>query len=168
MRASRKDSDVVDGLDLKVLEILQRNGRASLREVSEKVGRPVSTVHERIRKMLQKGVIKGFTTLVDYEKLGYQVKALILANVEGKHIIDVEKHVASHPNVLAVYDITGEFDVAIIAIFKSISELDQFVKWLLQHPHIKQTRTSIVFRTVKETLQPPLHTALAESKPPLN
>ncbi|MGC9122221.1 MAG: Lrp/AsnC family transcriptional regulator, partial [Thermogladius sp.] len=84
------------------------------------------------------------------------VKALILLNVDGKHILDVESDVSRHQNVEAVYDITGEFDVAVIASFKSISELDEFVKWLLKHPYIKQSRTSIIFRVAKEEKRLPL------------
>ncbi|MEM0002301.1 MAG: Lrp/AsnC family transcriptional regulator [Desulfurococcaceae archaeon] len=154
MKRSEKFSITFDELDYRILKILQEDSRISLKEISVKTGKPVSTIHERLKKAITKGFIKKFTILIDYEKLGYQVKALILINVDGKHIIEVEKYIASHPNVLAVYDITGEFDVAVLAVFKSIGELDSFVKWLLQHPHIKQTRTSIVFRTVKEILQP--------------
>jgi len=146
----------IDELDLKILEILRDDSRISLKELSMKTGKPVSTIHERMKRIISRGLVRKFTVLIDYEKLGYQVKALILINVDGKHIVEVEKYIASHPNVLAVYDITGEFDVAVLVTFRTISELDNFVKWLLQHPHIKQTRTSIVFRTVKESIQPPI------------
>ncbi|MEM0100344.1 MAG: Lrp/AsnC ligand binding domain-containing protein [Desulfurococcaceae archaeon] len=71
-------------------------------------------------------------------------------NVDSKYITDIEDYVAKHPNVLAVYDITSEFDVAILAFFKLINKLDSFVKWSSKHPHIRQTRTSIIFRTIKK------------------
>ncbi|ADV64486.1 Lrp/AsnC family transcriptional regulator [Desulfurococcus mucosus] len=146
----------MDELDREVLKALQEDSRQSLRSIAERLGRPVSTVHERVRRLIDKGVLKGFTVLVDYGRLGYTVKALILMNVDGKHIIDVERHVSQHPNVLVVYDITGEFDVAVIAVFKEIRELDEFIKWILQNPYVKQTRTSIVFRTIKESIHLPL------------
>lgn len=146
----------MDELDREVLKALQEDSRQSLRSIAERLGRPVSTVHERVRRLIDKGVLKGFTVLVDYGRLGYTVKALILMNVDGKHIIDVERYVSQHPNVLVVYDITGEFDVAVIAVFKEIRELDEFIKWILQNPYVKQTRTSIVFRTIKESIHLPL------------
>jgi len=117
---------------------------------------PHSTLHERLKRLVERGVVKRYTVLLDEAKLGYTVKALILINVDGKHILDVEREIAQHPNVQMVLDITGEFDVAVIAVFKSIEELDNFVKNLLKNPYVKQTRTSIAFRVIKQDLQLPL------------
>jgi DNA-binding Lrp family transcriptional regulator len=150
------NSKIIDDIDKKILNILQEDSRQSLRSIAEKLGKPVSTIHERIRRLLEKDVLRKYTVLIDYEKLGYTVKALVLMNVDGKHIIDVERYISQHPNVLTVYDITGEFDVAVIAVFKEIRELDSFIKWVLQNPYVKQTRTSIVFRTIKENIHLPL------------
>ncbi|AFL66011.1 Lrp/AsnC family transcriptional regulator [Desulfurococcus amylolyticus] len=150
------NSKIIDDIDKRILNILQEDSRQSLKSIAEKLGRPVSTIHERIRRLLEKGVLRKYTVLIDYEKLGYTVKALVLMNVDGKHIIDVERYISQHPNVLTVYDITGEFDVAVIAVFKEIRELDNFIKWVLQNPYVKQTRTSIVFRTIKENMHLPL------------
>ena len=150
------NSKIIDDIDKKILNILQEDSRQSLKSIAEKLDRPVSTIHERTRRLLEKGVLRKYTVLIDYEKLGYTVKALVLMNVDGKHIIDVERYISQHPNVLTVYDITGEFDVAVIAVFKEIRELDNFIKWVLQNPYVKQTRTSIVFRTIKESIHLPL------------
>lgn len=150
------NSKIIDDIDKRILNILQEDSRQSLKSIAEKLGKPVSTIHERIRRLLEKGVLRKYTVLIDYEKLGYTVKALVLMNVDGKHIIDVERYISQHPNVLTVYDITGEFDVAVIAVFKEIRELDNFIKWILQNPYVKQTRTSIVFRTIKENIHLPL------------
>jgi len=139
-----------------LLRELQRNSRTSLRKLAVKLGVPHSTLHERLKRLVEKGVIKKFTVLLDEAKIGYPVKALILVNVDGKYILDVEREIAQHPNVQVVLDITGEFDVAVIAAFKSIEELDSFVKNLLKNPHVKQTRTSIAFRVIKQDLQIPL------------
>lgn len=149
-------SEVLDGLDKAILETLRENSRVSVRELAIALKKPQSTVYERLKRLQKLGVIKKFTVDIDYSKLGYTVKALILLNVDGKHILDVEADIAKHDCVEAVYDITGEFDVAVIASFKSISELDAFVKSLLKHPYIKQSRTSIVFRAYKEGKTLPL------------
>ncbi|MET1160070.1 MAG: Lrp/AsnC family transcriptional regulator [Thermoprotei archaeon] len=148
--------NVLDDLDRFLLRELTKNARISIRELSRKLGIPASTLHDRVKRLVRHGIIRGFTAVLDEEKLGYTIKALILANVDGKHIIEVEREVAKHPNVQMVLDITGEFDVAIVAVFKSISELDRFVKTLLKNPYIKQTRTSIAFRVVKQTFSVPL------------
>jgi Lrp/AsnC family transcriptional regulator for asnA, asnC and gidA len=147
---------MLDSIDKKILLELRKYSRISYRELADLVGKPVSTIYDRVKRLERRGVIRGYTLDIDYYKLGYQVKALILVNVVGKEIKSVEEYIASHPNVQAVYDITGEYDVAVIASFKTIEELDRFVKKLLGHPGVIHTRTSIVFRTVKETQHLPI------------
>ena len=148
--------NLLDDLDKTLLRELIRNRRRSLREIARKLRIPPSTLYERIRRLEEKGVIKAYTVLLNERVLGYDIKALILINVDGKHILEVEEEIAKNPNVQIVLDITGEFDIAVIATFKSIDELDSFVKNLLKNPHIKQTRTSIAFRTIKNQLNPPI------------
>jgi len=67
-----------------------------------------------------------------------------MLKVDGAHIEDVEKILSSEANVRAVYDITGEFDVALIALFKGVDELDRFIKRILKNPYIKGSVTSII------------------------
>ena len=146
----------LDNLDKQILEYLKYNSRISFRELATKLGKPVSTIYDRVKRLEKLGVIRGYSTSIDYRKLGYQIKALILVNAVGKELVNVERMIAENPNVQAVYDITGEYDIAVIAAFKTIEELDSFVKNLLSNPGVVHTRTSIVFRTVKETLHLPI------------
>ncbi|NPA98660.1 MAG: Lrp/AsnC family transcriptional regulator [Crenarchaeota archaeon] len=146
----------IDDLDKRILELLLQDSRRSTRSIAKALNRPVSTVHDRIKRLERKGVIKGYTVVLDEKALGYQIKALILVNVVGRHIEEVENDISRYDNVLTVLDITGEFDVALIAVFHNMDELDRFVKNLLKHPYIKQTRTSIAFRTVKSIVNPPI------------
>jgi len=148
--------ETIDQLDKIILNELMKDSRKSIRMLARKLGIPASTLHDRVKKLVKRGIIRGFTVLLDEAKLGYTVKALILINVDGKHILEVEEQIAENPNVQLVLDITGEFDIAILAVFKSIGELDNFVKKLLKNPYIKQTRTSIAFRVVKQTHNIPL------------
>ncbi len=147
----------LDWLDKAILAKLTDGRRRSIREIARELEIPPSTIHERIKKLESRGIIKRYTAVLDEGKLGYMVKALILINVDGKHILDVEREIAENPNVEIVLDITGEFDIAVLAVFRNISELDNFVKKLLKNPYIKQTRTSIAFRTIKHEINPPIH-----------
>ncbi len=146
----------MDELDKTILRILVSNNDKPLRRIAAELGVPVSTLHDRVKRLVKQGVIKGKTILIDEKKLGYAIKALILINVDGKKILEVEKEIAENPNVQLVLDITGEFDIAVVALFKTIEELDRFVKNLLKNPAIKQTRTSIAFRTIKQEINPPI------------
>lgn len=141
----------LDNLDLEILRELARNGKVGIRELARKLKKPPSTILNRIRKLEEKSVIRGYTALINYRALGFQVVAIIMLSVEGAYLEEVEKLMASKPNVKAVYDITGEFDVALVAVFKTIEELDKFVKTLLKNPRVKRSVTSIAFRVVKDS-----------------
>jgi DNA-binding Lrp family transcriptional regulator len=140
----------VDELDLKILDVIKNDAKLSIREIAKILNKSPSTVLSRIKKLERIGVIKGYATLIDYSKLNYQVTAITLLQVEGPYIEEVEKLLASEPNVRAVYDVTGEYDVIVISLFKTVSELDNFIKRLLKVPHIRRSITSIAFRVIKD------------------
>jgi len=140
----------LDELDLRILEILRENARVSVRDIARLLKKAPSTVAERIKKLEKKGFITGYTALIDNSKLGYRLNALTLLQVEGGYIEEVEKLLASEPNVRAVYDITGEYDIAIVSTFRDTEELDKFIKRILKNPHIKRSVTNVILRIVKE------------------
>lgn len=142
----------LDDLDVKILEKLMEDSRRSLRSIAKELRTPTSTIHERVKRLLKLGIIKRFTAELDTRVLGLDITALILVSVEGAYITDVEKILSSYEHVVAVYDITGDFDVAIIAKFRNIEDLNNFIKSILKIPHIKKTVTSIAFNVVKEKL----------------
>ena len=141
----------LDEVDLEIIRRLALTGREGIRELARSLGKSPSTIVFRIRRLEEAGIIKGFTTLIDYRKLGYQINALTLIQVDGAYIEKVEQMLAKEKNVRAVYDITGEYDIAIITTFKSIDDLDRFIKRLIKIPYVKRSMTSIAFRIVKET-----------------
>ncbi len=140
----------MDELDLKILSILLKDARKSYREIAGELGVATSTVFNRVKALLRRGVVKGFVTLLDYAKLGYKLTALILIRVSRGKLTEVEREIAKFTNVTCVYDITGEFDVAVIGKFRDTSELSSFVKRLLKMPYVERTVTSIVLNIVKE------------------
>lgn len=144
-------SDSLDDIDYAIINILKNDSRLSIREISKMINRSPSTISERIRKLENKGVIKRYTITIDHGRLGYKLNAITLLQVDGAHIEDVEKMLMTEPNVRAVYDITGEYDVAIITTFRDSEELDRFIKKMLKNPYIKRSVTNIILRIVKES-----------------
>jgi len=141
---------MVDKLDIEIIKILAKNSRLSIREIASVLKQAHSSIHQRMKRLLEKGVIRRFTVLVDYEALGFSITALILLQVEGAYIVEVGEILSKEPNVISVYDITGDYDLAIIAKFKGIHELDVFVKKINKNKWVKRTVTSIVLRSLKE------------------
>jgi transcriptional regulator, AsnC family len=140
----------MDTVDRKLLIELLKDSRVSLRKLAEEMNVSPATLHNRLFRLVQEGVIKGFTALIDYSKLGYTLTSIIMAKVDGKHLVEFEREIANLDNVIAVYDIVGEYDVAVIAKFRSVEDLDNFLKSLLKNPKVERTHTSIVLNVVKE------------------
>ncbi len=143
--------DKIDSLDIKILVELQEDARKSLREIAEKLGVVEGTVYNRINKLKKMGIIKKFIPVIDYSKLGFDLIAVIGVTAEGGHLVEVEEMLANEPNVTAVYDVTGQFDVITVAKFKDRESLNEFVKKVAGLEHVQKTYTMLVLNVVKET-----------------
>jgi len=141
----------IDELDLKILRELQEDARKSLKEISEKVGVAEGTVYNRINKMRKIGLIRKFIPLIDYSLLGYDIIAVIGITAEGGYLTQIEKEIANEKNVTAVYDVTGEYDILVVAKFKDRNSLNEFVKRIAGMDKVLKTYTMLVLNVVKET-----------------
>jgi DNA-binding Lrp family transcriptional regulator len=140
----------LDETDVKIIKKLLSHARLSYRTIAEEINVSPPTVLSRVEKLERDNIIKFYSAILDHEKIGYDLTAIIeVTAVKGK-ITDVEKHVSKFPNVCAVYDITGLTDMLIIAKFKNRKELSDFVKKDLSLPYIDRTNTHVVLITVKE------------------
>ena len=147
----------MDEIDIKIISLLQEDSRLSFNRIAKELGISVGTAYNRIRGLEEKGVLKGYTAIIDPVKVGYQLTAIILIQADGKHLLNVESEIARMSNVISVYDITGEFDVAVIARFKDRFDMNKFIKALLKMPYVKRTVTNVVLNVVKEDFRVPLH-----------
>ena len=140
----------LDETDVKILIKLLGDARLSYRKIAHEIGVSPPTVLTRVEKLEREKIIKFYSAVLDHEKLGYDLTAIIeVTAVKGK-ISEVEKHIAKLPNVCAVYDITGLTDMMIVAKFKNRKELSNFVKKDLSMPHVERTNTHVVLLAVKE------------------
>jgi len=140
----------LDELDLKILRLLVEDARRSSKDIAEKLGVATGTVYNRIKRLTEEGVIKGYIPIIDASKLGFELTALVLIQADGKFLVDVENEISKVEGVVCVYDITGDFDAAIIARFKDRASMNKFIKSLIAIPHIKRTVTNVVLNIVKE------------------
>lgn len=139
-----------DETDVKILETLVLDARLSSRQIAEQCKVSVGTVLTRIKRMEKEGIIKGYSALLDHEKLGYELTVVCDITVSKGRLLEVENEIARLPNVCCVYDVTGLVDAIIIAKFKSREELSKFTKRLLALPYVERTNTHVVLTTVKE------------------
>ena len=139
----------IDALDKNILSVLLDDSRLSYRQIAKKVGVSTATIMNRV-KDLEKNVIKKYTAVLDYEKLGYDVEVVIEIRISKGKMIDVEKEVANNPNVFGVYDVTGDFDAIILARFPSRRKMDAFIKKLQTFDFVERTSTRIILNTIRE------------------
>jgi DNA-binding Lrp family transcriptional regulator len=140
----------VDPTDRRILSLLQQECRLSFSKVAEKTDVSVGTAYNRVKSLEARGLVKGYSLLLDSAKLGYTLTAVIFVQADGKYLTAAEKEIAQGENVLAVYDVTGDFDAVVIAKFRDREELNGFIKKMASAPHVKRTVTSVSLNVVKE------------------
>ena len=136
--------------DKKILDILVDNSRLSLRKIAKKADVSVATVMHHIKKLEKEGIIKKYTAKLDYERIGYDVEVIIEIRISKGKLFEVEKKIAMHPNVFAVYDITGAFDALVLARFPTRRQMDNFLKKLQTYEFVERTETKLILNTIKE------------------
>ncbi len=140
----------MDKIDEKILKNLLVDARLSARQLSLKLGMSTVTILSRIKKLEKAKIIKGYTSLLNHEKLGYDLTAVIEIIAKKDKLVQVEDELSGIENVCAVYDVTGNTDTLIIAKFKGREDLSKFIKNLSAISNVESTITHVVLNTVKE------------------
>jgi DNA-binding Lrp family transcriptional regulator len=139
--------------DKKILKNLLDDARFSSRQIAKNVGVSVGTVLSRIKRMEENGLIKGYSAILDHEKLGYELTVVTEITVSKGRLVEMENEIAKMSGVCGVYDVTGLTDAVIIAKFKSREDLGKFTKNLLALPYVERTNTHVVLAAVKENFR---------------
>lgn len=142
-------SKQVDKQDIEILKSLTMNARASLREIAAKTGMAVGTVQNRLAKLRQRGVLTGFKPVIEYNRLGYGVDAIIALNIRRDKHEDIIKLLEESPNIMSVYETTGEVDIFIRGVFRSGAELHDFLMYKLTDDLVKKSVTHTVMKVTR-------------------
>ncbi len=147
---------MIDKKDQIILEELKKNSRNSTKTIASNVKIPRVTVHDRIQKMLDKGIIKSFTTVVDYKKTGLPSKVFIFVsflhntNVSQRELAN---RIAKIQGIYEVHIISGEYDLLLKVRGESLEEIGKLVVDKLRElKGVGKTLTCACFETVKEEL----------------
>lgn len=144
----------LDNIDLKLLKELKENSRENIASLSKRLGIPRTTVHYRMKKLVEEGIIEKFTIKLNYKKLNLGTTAFILATYDpncGLAQREVAKRVAQIDEVYEVQIIAGEWDLLIKVRAHSAEDIGKVViDKLREVKGIKHTTTMMSFITVKE------------------
>jgi len=142
----------MDALDHSILDLLQRDGRATQLEISRTVGLSQPAVAERIRKLEERGVITGYTARVDAKKLGKDITAFIGVTIEHpKYFEGFAKKVMALPEILEAHRVAGQDSYILKVKTSNTRTLDQLlVETLRMIAGVTKTNTTIVLSSIKE------------------
>jgi len=148
----------LDEVDLRLVRLLQQNGRMSNSELAEGAGIAASTCVTRLRSLIDRGVITGFTAVVDPAALGIELQVLISVSVRAgarQRIAELSEHLQKLPEVMQLFFLGGAEDFIIHVAARNAEEVRDFVmEHLSAHPAVASTRTSMVFDHFSAGLQP--------------
>lgn len=146
---------MIDENDKKILNIVQSDGRIANAEIARRVGLAPSAVLERLRKLEERGVIRGYAAEINASEIGFGLTAFVF--VRTSFCGSIGSVLAQIPEVLEVHDIAGDDCYLLKIRAKNTDELGKFFREKLKNlPEIISTKTTIVLQTIKETTALPL------------
>ena len=134
----------IDKIDRKLIDLLQKNARYSLKQLAEQVFLSSPAVSSRLERMEREGYIAGYQADIDEEKLGYHITAFINLEMPPSQKPAFYPFIRECPNVMECNCVTGNYSMLIKVAFPSTQELDNFIGRLQKFGN---TQTQIVFST---------------------
>ena len=155
---------MIDDIDKTIVNLIQQDGRVSNAEVARQIGLAPSAVLERIRKLEERGVVKGYTATIDPKQVGYGLTAFV--SVRTNECGDgTDELLAKIPEVLEVHDVAGEDSFLLKVRAADPEDLSRLLKEKLKAiPSVVTTRTTVVLQTIKETTALPLDRCVPAEK----
>ena len=142
----------MDEKDEKIIKILQENAKLSTQEISKKTLIPITTVHNRIKRLEKDGIIKGYTVNLDNAKVGKGMTAYTLISIDYNVLKqakmgqeELAKKLKSYDEVVELDLVTGSVDMIIKIRVRDMKEMDRFVTHTLRgHKGVGATQTLMV------------------------
>ena len=142
---------MLDDIDKKIIRVLEDDARTSLRKISELVDVSLGTVSNRVKRMEKNGIIRGYSVILDPDKIGWELNVVIGLRIQKGRLIEIQERIAKDSRVHGVYDVTGDFDSMVIARAKNRKDLDDLSKNVLSIDGVERSITHLVLNTVKES-----------------
>ena len=147
---------MIDKKDETILAELKKNARKTTKNIAKTVKIPRVTVHDRMQKMVNNGIIKSFTAIPDYQKIGLPSKVFVFVSFLPSADIsqrELAKRIAQLPGIYEVHIISGEYDLLLKVRGKSLEEIGKLVIGKLRGLNgVGQTLTCACFETIKEEI----------------
>jgi Lrp/AsnC family leucine-responsive transcriptional regulator len=147
---------MIDNIDTQILNIIQEDARIANVEIARQVGLAPSAVLERIRKLEERRLIRGYAAEIDAAQVGFGLTAFVAVRTH-ECCSETDKFLAKIPEVLEVHDVAGEDSYLLKVRVKNTEDLARLLRESLKNvPNVASTKTTVVLQTIKETTALPL------------
>jgi len=144
----------MDDLDMDILRSLIKNSRITLSQMSKEIDAPDATISNRLKK-LENDVIKRYTVILDWEKIGLDITTIIIIQTESEKHESVKEELSKLEEVSEVYSVSGEYDILIKVWVRDIEELNQLMNTKIRSVDgVEDLTEMIVMERVKEEMVP--------------
>ncbi len=137
-----------DELDKRIIELLCTSSQGSYRQLAKQLDVHPTTLIQRVKNLESKGVISGYRAGIDYMKLGFEYMGII--SIIAENVVAVQDEVARIPQVISVFDVTGESDCMAWIACLDRDEFSEVVKQINSLPGVKRTNTSVILNITKD------------------
>lgn len=142
-------STEIDDLDRKLLRLLQADAKLACAEISRKLSVPEATVRFRVKRLMERGVIRNFSALLDPTKVGFNVSGAILFKIDSLHLEEASKSLASFSETRYLFQSTGEYDLVAVVFTHDMAHLTRVVKDAKEILGVKDARLSVITQLLK-------------------
>lgn len=142
----------IDEKDYSIIDELKKDSKLSEQKIAKKTGIPMTTVHNRVKKLEKNRIITDYTIRLDHNKLGKSLSAFILVKaVQGADQKELLNHIIKLPQAYEAAMLTGEFDIIFKARLTSMEELNEVVvKGLRKQKNVGETRTMMCYELIEK------------------
>ena len=139
----------IDKKDFAIINVLKEDSRKSIRDIAKLAKLRPSTVHQRILKLKEKGVIEKFTLKLDNKAMGEGFIVFMLIKTKPSAVLD---KITNNKHVKEFFGVTGEYDLLLKLKFKDVEEFNDFVIKFRKEQSIQTTLTMVVTADIKEEI----------------
>ncbi len=134
---------MIDNLDKKIIELLKKDSRCPFVEIANQLGVSEGTVRSRVHKMVEEGIIRGFTIKTSSKNVKALVEISIAVNTDTQ---EIARELAGYDGVTEVFEVTGDQDIIAIVDVESSQHLNEIIERVRRYDNILSTRTRLILK----------------------
>ena len=145
----------VDTVDLMILKELRKDCKRPMRELAQRLRMHPNTLLQRIKRLEKSKIVRRYHADIDYKALGYDMHAVVMIKIRKSGLEDegLLRKVAKHPEVVALYAVTGGADCIAIVKAKNRDDLLNLLKFVQAQEQVLRTTTYLILLTYKEAYE---------------